>query len=266
MELNSLEKGLAVLRELSAADGPLTPAEVAHATGLNRSTTYRLCEVLERGGWISRTPGDGLRSATVGIGPASHGLAVLITKKYGTEAKLGPIIAGLARTLSDTVHVGVLDHTQVVHVDRALPDEGPNMAASIGAREYAHATALGKALLATLPREEVDRLYIQESLPVRTPETIASRTALHVALEEIRRLGYAVDDGESRGGVRCIAAPVFDVHGVALVAISVTSLPQRLEGERFERAAEAVVAAANLATASFGGERADGWALSAGLR
>lgn len=257
-DLSSLEKGLIVLRELASSERGMTAAELAQVTGLNRTTVYRLCEILRRGGWVQRL-GEDDDATRLDIGPSMHGLAVLVGSKYDTEAQLRPIIDGLARSLAETVHVGVLEGTQVVHVARAMPDSGLNIAARLGSREFAHVAALGKALLATLPDAEVRERYVGEELPVRTPKTVRTPKALIQELHQIRELGYALDDEESRVGVKCVAAPVFDAVGAAIFAISVTTAPQRLEGGRFQQVVDAVKGAASLATASFGGVAPEAW-------
>lgn len=257
---SSLEKGLLILQEIASSEHPLTPAEISQAAGLNRSTTYRLCEVLESVGWLARMPGpDGQRGLPYDIGFAAHGLAVLISSKYDTTAKLQPVIDGLARTLEETVHVGVLEYDKVVHVARALPDEGPNMAARIGSRQYAHVTALGKAMLAALPQETVAALYVDERLPGVGPRAISTRAELSAHLRTVAEQGYALDDEESRPGVRCVAAPLFGPDGHPLLAVSVTTMAVRLQAERLTEVADATKAAATLATTAFGGRIPEWW-------
>jgi DNA-binding IclR family transcriptional regulator len=194
------------------------------------------------------------------IGFAAHGLAVLVINKYDTASKLDPLIRELARTLNETVHIGALDGDKVVHVARALPDEGPNLAIRIGARENAHVTALGKAMLAALPRQALERLFPDEQLPARGPHALQTRSELFRELEGIPARGFAFSKEESRAGVSCIAAPLFGSDGHPLLAISVTTTPGRLEGERQREVATAVMAAAAFATASFGGRAPETWA------
>ena len=256
-ELTSLEKGLLILRELASSEGGLSAADIAQATGLNRTTVYRLSARLSRGGWVHRL-GAG-EVTELDIGPAMHGLALLVTNKYDTDAQLRPIIEGLARSLSETVHVGTLDRDHVVHVARAMPDDGLNLAAPIGSRESAHLAALGKALLATMPDDAVRERFVGRELTVRTKNTIATVEALLKELAIVRERGFAVDDEESRIGVKCIAAPVTGASGGGLFAISVTTVPQRLEGRRYEQVVEAVQSASRLASVCFGSVSADAW-------
>ena len=257
-DLSSLEKGLAILREMAGSERGLTVAELAATAGLNRTTTYRLCEMLERGGWVQRV--DGEEGATrLDLGPTMHGLTVLVESKYDLEAKLRPIIDGLSRSLDETVHVGVLDRAQLVHIAAALPESGLNMAARIGSREAAHVAALGKALLAATPPDEVRSLYLDEMLATRTSKTIATRSQLLEELEATRARGYAVDDEESRMGVFCIAAPAFGPDGTAIMAISVTTVPARVAGERMQQVVGGVQGAASLVTAAWGGHVPRSW-------
>ena len=239
----------------------MTVAEVAQEAKLNRTTAYRLCEVLERSGWIHRL-GEESEATRLDLGPTFHSLAVLVTSKYETEAKLRPIMENLSRELAETVHLGVVEGDQVVHIAREIPDSGLHLAARLGSRAYAHASALGKSLLATLPDEEVRSRYVEEALPVFTPTTIASVSALIAEIQTIRQCGYAIDDEESLVGVKCIAVPVFGSSSEPLFAMSVTTVPQRLEGDSFNRVTEALKSAANLATASFGGTAPEIWGQS----
>lgn len=256
-DLSSLEKGLTVLRELAASESGLTAGQLATAAGLNRTTIYRLCDALERGGWAVRTSeGDATRFE---LGVATHGLAVLVTNKYDTEARLRPVISELSQALSKTVHVGALERADIVHIARALPSSGLSVAARLGTREHAHCSGLGKALLATLPPEQVADRYPAEELPAQTARSISSRDALLEELSRVRAAGYAVDDEEGTIGVKCIASPVFTSGGRALFAISVTSVPAGLLGEDFTRAVDAVRGSAALLSASFGGTVPSDW-------
>lgn len=253
-DLSSLEKGLRILRELASSERGMTAAELAQVAGLNRTTVYRLSEILTREGWVQRLGDD--ETTRLDLGPAMLGLAILVTKKFDTDEQVQPLIKGLARSLSETVHVGALDRDQIVHIAVAMPDTGMSIAARLGSRAFAHSAALGKALLATLDDDEVRRLYVSENLPVSTPATIPTVTALLEELERTRARGYALDNEESRAGVFCIAVPVFGPGREALFAISVTTVPNQDEARR-EQLIKAVQAAASLTTTSFGGHEGD---------
>ena len=256
----SLEKGFALVQAVASGGGRMTVSELTRTTGLNRTTIYRLLAVLERSGWLTeerRASGDVGKG--VRLGSAAFGFSVLVANKYDITTRLQPVMDNLARAVDETIHAGVLDGAAVVHIARAEPDLGPHMAVALGARTHAHITALGKAILATLPRDEVRRRYPNERLPTVTSKGIASRSALLAQLDEIMSRGYAIDDEEARSGVRCIAAPVFDATGSALLAISVTSPLDNLQGKRLHDVADAVVAAAASVTYAMGGSNPDTW-------
>jgi IclR family acetate operon transcriptional repressor len=260
-EQTSLEKGLALLQELAASEAPLGVSELAQATDMNRTTAYRLCEVLERAGWLqSMTDGaPGRGSRKVDLGPRAFGLAVLATSKYGPESRLQPLMDALAQKVGETVHAAVLDGITVVHVARAVPASGPHMAVRLGERVPAHVSALGKAMLATLPRDAVLRRFPSEELPVSTAASISSRSQLLEALDEVAACGFAIDAEEARDGVACVGAPVFGREAVGMFAISVTSMPVRLQGERLDVVAREVYETARVATSALGGSAPLGW-------
>ena len=254
LEQTSLQKGLLLLQRLASAEDGMTMAELADAAGFNRATTYRLTAALEQAGWAQRmTSGKATRTRRVVLGPQALGLAVLVNNKYDAETRFQPQIDGLARTVGETVHVAILDDTFVVHVARAAPAHGLHMAAALGSREHAHLTALGKAMLATLPRDEILRRYPKEQLPTGSPKSIGTRTKLLAELDRIATRGYAIDEEESRAGVMCVGAPIFGPSDTAHFALSVTSLPIQLAGDRLEIVARALRSAAAEATAALGG-------------
>jgi DNA-binding IclR family transcriptional regulator len=259
-EQTSLEKGLALISQLAIAQGSMTLGELARASGFNRTTAYRLFHALERAGWVQQVGNEhGDRRKHVDLGPRLFGLAVLIGNKYDPKARLGPTLQELAQTVGETVHVGVLSGTDIVHIARAIPDEGPHLAVELGSRQFAHVTALGKALLATLPPEEVVERYPTKKLPVPSSNAMSTRDLLLTELDRTRSSGYALDDEESRPGVKCVGVPIFGPGDTAFAAISVTTTPARLEGERLTAMAAALQSAGASASQALGGVTPPVW-------
>jgi IclR family acetate operon transcriptional repressor len=248
----SLEKGLMILRELATSERDLGAGPLAKRTGLNRATVYRLCEILERRDWIREVIDDESGERRFNLGPSVLGMAVLITSKYSYEERLEPLLHDLAESVGETVHVAIREDAEVVHIARALPRNGLSVAAPIGSRELAHVTGLGKALLSTLSDAEIKRLYPREELPVRTSRALSNRGLLLDALNKVADTGYAVENEESRDGIACIAAPVFDQTGRASFAISVSAPPPRLMS-RLDEVAGTVKATTALLSQSIGG-------------
>jgi DNA-binding IclR family transcriptional regulator len=259
-ERSSLEKGLAILQELASSDDGMNLSDLARATDLNRTTAYRLCTVLEREGWVqSNDAGKESGRRQVVLGPRALGLTALASNKHDPGVRLKPLMESLARQVDETVHLGVLDDISVIHIASAVPQVGPHLALRHGARALAHVTALGKAMLATYTDRDIRRKYRYEQIPSSSPTAIQTRTALLEDLARIRARGYAIDDEESRIGVRCVGAPIFGFSDRAIFALSVTSMPARLSNEHLVEVAQSVSHSARLATEALGGRFPIGW-------
>ena len=133
---------------------------------------------------------------------------------------------------------------------------------ALGRRENPHCSGVGKALLASLPNDEVDRILGRLGQPSRTLKTLTSMKALRANFAEIARRRYAVDDEEDCEGVICIAAAVFGRHGRAVGAISVTNLKQRLSDDDIARLGGIVTDHADRISRALGGPvSAEAWPL-----
>lgn len=195
----------------------------------------------------------------VRLGAAALGFSVLVASKYDFASGLQPLMDRLALRVDETVHAAVLDGRDIIHIARAEPETGPHMAVALGARSPAHATGLGKAILAALPTDDVLRLYPEEELRTLTGNGVRTRSELLRELETTRRRGYAIDNEEARSGVRCVAAPVFESTGTTHLAVSVTSPRENLECDRLRAVAEEVCAVAAELTSALQGEQPEGW-------
>jgi len=144
------------------------------------------------------------------------------------EAALSPMTELHSRT-GETVQVAVLDGREVVYVERLDSPATSRIFLTVGRRNWAHCTGCGKALLAFLPPAQLDRLLRNWSLIPKTPNTHTDHVSLRRDLTEARRRGYAVNRGESEVGVISVAAPIRDVTGRVVAAISVAGPAERLE-------------------------------------
>jgi IclR family KDG regulon transcriptional repressor len=143
------------------------------------------------------------------------------------------IVRELAHACDETVHLAILTGDEVLYVAK---EEGTNtvrMVSAVGKRFPAHATGVGKMLLAALTPAELDALYPPDRpLAPITPHTIIDAAAFRQELAASRRRGYATDFEESTPGLCCIAAPVFDSDGVQVAAVSVSVPSIRFTAER----------------------------------
>lgn len=141
-------------------------------------------------------------------------------------------LESLAAESGELAQCATEEHGRAVYLHKAAGENAVQTASSPGTREHMHCISLGKALLAFMPDERVDRIVERHGLPRYTDRTITSRERLQAELEEIRERGVAFDEEERIEGIRCVAAPVM-VDGEVLAAISVSGPSARMRGERF---------------------------------
>jgi DNA-binding IclR family transcriptional regulator len=158
-----------------------------------------------------------------------------------------PEVEALAEETGELANLLVEEHGQGVYLYRAKGEGAVNVDTHAGMRVGLHCTSLGKAILAHLPEERVDDIVDRWGLPARTANTITDRAELDAELARIRERGYARDDGERLSGLRCVAAPITDVDGDAVGAVSVAGPTSRIKGDRFDSVIpERVMSAANV--------------------
>jgi DNA-binding IclR family transcriptional regulator len=131
-----------------------------------------------------------------------------------------------------TVNLGYLDGHDVITVDALLGTDVIRFDAQIGNRSPAHTQAMGKAILAFLPEEELDAYMEKVDLQALTPNSITEKDALRAELAKVRELGYAMDNEEWAVGVRCVGVPLFNFSDFPSHAMSVSGPSQRMSGDK----------------------------------
>lgn len=235
----ALVRGLDILELFLDRDAGLSAPEITALTGLPRATVHELLSTLVARSYLRRD--ESTRLFHLGLRVFQLGNA------YGERLDLvttGRLVAReIAAVCAETVNVGILDGPNVVYMVKVESSQAVRMVSAIGRQMPANCTALGKALLAYLPRGVVEGLYPGgPGLPGMTPQSITGMDDLLGQLEEIRRTGLAFEAGESTPGVSCVAAPVRDHLGTVVASLSV-SVPdmrweQRPAGEWAKIAAE----------------------------
>ncbi len=226
----ALERAIVVLDALAASSEPLSLAALTARVGFPKSTVLGICATLVHGGLLARRP-DGAYQLGVRLVDLAHAYLA----KADLTSEFVASFESLAPMLEDTVLLAVLDGRDVVYVACRNGSHGLSLNYRIGMRLPATCTASGKALLATMPAADVlDRFG--PTLPALTDHSITSTQKLLADLVVARERGYAEDREETRAGMCCIGAPVFDAagrHAIAAVAISLVSVefesPKRSE-------------------------------------
>ncbi len=222
--VQSVDRALDLLETLAAASRDLGITELGEAAQLPISTTHRLLDTLARRGYARQDP-DTRRYS---IGPHLVVLSSRARRLFGTWVR--PFLAELVELTGETADLAVLEDGWVVYLDEVPSPNKVRLTTDPGQRSLPHATALGKALLAGRPRDEVEAVIVQHGLPRLTAKTIIDHARFIAELDEVLRRGFACDDEEQELGVRCIAVPVLQ-DNATIAALSVTGPTGRLRVE-----------------------------------
>lgn len=239
---------MAILELLSVETAALSLAEIADKLELHRSTAHRLIMVLERHRLIERNS----ISARYRLGLKLFEFGTRAVSQLDLRERARPVLEHLVLESSETVHLCILDDTEVVYLDKAEPARSVRMACSVGRRNPAYCTAVGKAILAHLEEAEVEAIVRKSGLKAITANTITSLLDLKSDLAAVRQRGYAIDDEEIEEGVRCVGCVVRDFSARPVAAISVSGPSFRVTPEKVKALSRVVIAAAELLSSELG--------------
>lgn len=258
--VQSLAKGFKVLQAFTAQEAELTMAEVARKCGVDNATAFRFLNTLVDLGYVDKV--DNTRRFRLSLKVLDLGFHAIAHSDLRTLAR--PILRSLVGEVNEAASVAVLDGSDVMYAERVqagLTQLGVDV--RIGSRVPAYSSAVGQAILAWLPREAQLRVLRGQPLIRRTATTLTDMDALLQRLDTVRTRGYAVSDQENVSGVVVLAAPVFDIDGLPIAALSVAAPVWQITLQQFEAGTAAAVlqASTTLARAL---QATGGYASSAG--
>lgn len=215
--VQSLVRGLSVIRSFDADRPRQTLAQVAEATGLARATARRFLHTLVTTGYAAT---DGTQ---FWLTPRVLELGYSYMSGLGLPAIAQPRLEALSRLVDESCSMSVLDDSEIVYVNRVPVRRIMTVSITIGTRFPAHATSMGRVLLAHLSDEDRQRYLAHAELDALTPATTVDKRRLAEELDTIRRQGWCIVDQELEPGLRSVAAPVFSPGGDAVAAINVST-------------------------------------------
>jgi DNA-binding IclR family transcriptional regulator len=226
--LRTFDRGLTILEGLAEIGRQgATTVELGRRLGLHRTTVHRFLQTLARRGYAEQiSDSDRYRVGLKVLGLASSTMAGLSLRDAGM-----PILAVLHQATNETVRLVMMDRGEVVTIDRIEAEHPVALRTHIGARRPAYCSAAGKAMLAYMPETQVDQALAQ-GMPPRTAKTITDPVQFKAQLWEVTRRGFALDDEENLEGVRCAAAPVFNLEGRLAGGISLSAPAMRVDDAR----------------------------------
>lgn len=223
--LQSVERALRVVEVLVHEGRPMSVREISEQIGINRTTAHRLVATLCACGWAERAP-DGRFQLSVKFLAIGH----VINHQRRFLDEIRPELVWLSQLTRETVHVGVLDRLEIVHIDKIESMERVGVSSRIGTRGAVHSTSLGMAIMAAQDEQVVER-YIEEASALEPPLGLTDPDRFRERLAEAHTLGFTMDDEDDSVGVRCIGIAVRGPDAQPLFAISVTGPSPRFTRE-----------------------------------
>lgn len=224
-------KALEVLDLFADIGRPARFTELLGQSNLPKGTLYRFLQTLTREGMLSYDP----ERRVYFLGMRLVGLAHAAWK----QSSLAPVaqrhLDALAGLVRETIHLAQLDGGHVLYVDKLYPSRPIEMFSSAGKIGPAYCTGVGKAMLAFLAKDPLERALSQQSYYRFTEKTIATKSELLVDLAKIRKRGYALDDEEHERGIICVAVPVLSDRGHLLGGLSLTALRGRMDLDELQK-------------------------------
>jgi len=240
----AVERALAILEAAAQRADGLTNSELSRWLGMPKSSASYILRTLERRGYLRRHPETG--KYRLGLKILSLGRDVLAGFDIGPLAL--PVLRALVDRTRLTAHLAILDHGEAVYIGKVDAPGFIKMDTWVGKRMSVHSTSVGKALIAHLPKTEVEAIVRAHGLKKRAPKTITNLSRLLAELEKVRMQGYAVDDEENSLGARCIGAPVFDLLGIVEAAVGISGTTTQVDDANLPKLAELVKEAARKIT------------------
>jgi IclR family acetate operon transcriptional repressor len=237
--IESVDNALRLLLLIGATKA-VRVTDVSETLGVAVSTAHRLLAMFQYYGLVRQDPDTKCYLA----GPALISLSFAAMDHFDLRSAARPVIERLAGELDETVHLAILNGSDVLFIDSVESTKALRVSSRTGRMLPAHCTSSGQVLLSSLDPADFDLLYPREQLVAVTKESITTREELKRVLARTRKRGYATQTGQSEEGVSSVAVAVPDTEGRVVGAIGVAA-----PTSRFAKALETTFATAALAAA-----------------
>lgn len=224
--LTTIERAFEIIELIMDVNGAGV-TDVAQQLDIPKSTAHNYLSTLNSQGYLDKE-GDQYRIGLKFLNPGGHAAADLPAYQL-LRAKVN----ALAEETNERAQLIVLNHGKGIYVYEMHGIDAVQTDVRIGKRVGLHTTSAGKAILAGLPDERIERIVDRTGLPRQTEHTITDRDELWECLEEVRNRGYAFNDEERIDGQRAVGVAISGKDGVATTALSVSGPMNRLRGDRF---------------------------------
>ena len=225
--VQSVKRALSILEILRGFPNGLGVTEIAHKINVAKSTAHRLLVSLLEDGYVQKDP----QTDNYRLGLKLLQLGNEVSNSMDLRRISTPYLKKLVKITGETAHLAVYERGEIFYVDKIESSASLRMYSQVGLNAPAHCTGLGKAILSQLPEAEIDNLIKKKGLTKFTDKTLVTKGQLMEALVKAYEIGYAFDDEEHELGVRCAAAPIFNIEKKVIAGISAAGPTTRISHE-----------------------------------
>ena len=229
-----------MLEAVAAEPEGLSNAEISRKLQIPKSSASYILRTLEKQAYLNRDADTGKYRVGLKILSLSRGALSGIDVR---EVAL-PIMRHLMEKTNLTCHLAILDGPEAVYIEKVEPQGFIRMDTWVGRRMRVHATSVGKALVAYITEERLQKILADRAMEKRTPKTITTLPRLLKELEKVRSQGFAIDDEENNMGARCLGAPVFNQSGGIEASVGLSGTTNQVNAHTMPRIIEALKDAA----------------------
>jgi DNA-binding IclR family transcriptional regulator len=244
----SLKRGLRIIEVIASIGASATLAEIARKTALPRSTAHHLLRALVEFGYLVQDGG----ARTYTLAPKLFRLTGRTWSKEQLAEIAMSFLDELSRRTGEGTSLAVLRDGVVTVVAKREPEGPVRVVQEVGAKRPVYCTAVGKALAAWLPEQELDGIIRRTVFKRLTPNTITTPAAFRREMARIRAAGFALDNEEHIEGIRCIASPIRDHSGEVRASLCVVGPKTRLPQRRLLKIRQTLFSVANDLSARLG--------------
>lgn len=244
----TVEKALEIIEYIVGKNSPTGIHEIAKSININTSTVQRIINTLNSTKYLCQDP----ESKKYSLGLKFLEISKVILDEMDVWKIAHTYLKELRDTTQETIHLMILDHYMGVYIDSLESPQMSRVASAIGTRADLHYSAVGKAILAHLPDDEVEKVVKTIGLKKMTQNTITDFKELKKELLEIRNRGYSIDNEEGEIGTCCIGVPILKHNGKVIASISLAAPSHRLTKKKVEEYMPLIVETAKKISADLG--------------
>ena len=233
----SIDRALQILELFSLEKPEWGVTDISKALNIYKSNVHNVLTTLAEKGFVIKD----FKMEKYKLGIKFFELGSIVIKNMDLRKIAYPYIEELSKEFNETVHLGILNRGEIISIEQEESNKNLCSRVIIGKRAPLHCTAVGKAIIAFLPKDEVSLILKEKGLEKFTENTITTKKDLENEFKKIKERGYAVDNMEHEEGVRCIASPIRDYSGGVIAGMSVSGPAFRMNESNIPNIAKKVI-------------------------